>query len=432
MFSDNPLFKTLIDWINFIWLAIPVRLRPSMLELLFGAMICKKGHITTALLAIRYKLSWTSYFKVIEKGRYCWLAIAKQWFKLILLVLAKQHLVVAIDDFLTPRASKKAPSVGLHYDHAKRANRPKFIWGQMRVSLAVIGSKGQKTVALPLLLRLMRTFGNRNKLNAAWLLIKVLLHWKPKDLQTTVLMDAWYMKANLVLKLIKERISVIGQVRKDTALYLPPVEPDAKRPGRPRKYGLKITLANICQLCPVQQSWISAYDKKRLFQIYSLSVKVRFLKGCICKIAWCRFINDKSIWTQWHLLVSTDCTLDAQTIVQTYALRWWTEPLFNELKNLFGLKDAWEQTRQVLARWTMILCMAYGLPRLLSLCFDADTVKSLFSIPWRNRRPITAGWIAEMIRFHFHRFPIRALWDRKLKKIRLSQAPIGYYFDNAA
>ena len=55
MFSDNPLFKTLIDWINFIWLAIPVRLRPSMLELLFGTMICKKGHITTALLVIRCK-----------------------------------------------------------------------------------------------------------------------------------------------------------------------------------------------------------------------------------------------------------------------------------------------------------------------------------------------------------------------------------------
>ena len=428
---DNPLFKTLIEWINFIWKAIPVRLRPSMLELLFGAMICKKGHVTTALLAIRYKLSWTSYFKVIEKGRYCWLLIAKQWFKLILHVLHEQRLLVAIDDFLTPRASKKAPSVGLHFDHAKKPNRPRFIWGQMRVSLAVIGSKDKKTVALPLLLRLMRTVGNTNKLNAAWLLMKIVLHWKPKKLPTTALIDAWYMKANLVLKLIKEQVNIIGQVRKDTVLHLPPIQPNIKKSGRPRKYGLKVSLANIDQLCPMQQTWINAYGKMRLFQIYSLCAKVRFLKGHTCKIVWCRFKNDKDVWAQWHLLISTDCTLDGHCIAQTYALRWWTEPLFNELKNLFGLKDAWEQTRQVLSRWTMILCMAYGLPRLLSLCFDASTVESLFPIPWRNRRPITAGWIAEMIRYHFHRFPIRALWDRKTKKIRLSEAPIGSYFDNA-
>ena len=126
MFSDNPIIKTLIEWINFIWKALPIRIRPTMLELLFGAMICKKGHITTALLAIRYKLTWTSYFKAIEKGRYFWLAIARQWFRLILKILPERPLICAIDDFITPRASKKAPSVGLHYDHAKKPNRPKF------------------------------------------------------------------------------------------------------------------------------------------------------------------------------------------------------------------------------------------------------------------------------------------------------------------
>ena len=42
MFSDNPIIRTLIEWINFIWIAIPIRIRPTMLELLFGAMICKK------------------------------------------------------------------------------------------------------------------------------------------------------------------------------------------------------------------------------------------------------------------------------------------------------------------------------------------------------------------------------------------------------
>jgi hypothetical protein len=70
---------------------------------------------------------------------------------------------------------------------------------------------------------------------------------------------------------------------------------------------------------------------------------------------------------QRHLLISTDQTIAAEDIIVTYALRWWTEPMINELKNIFGLINAWEQTRQVLARWTMMLSLAYSLPRLLAL-----------------------------------------------------------------
>jgi hypothetical protein len=245
MLTNNPLLQDLVDWINFLWMAIPIRLRPTLLELMFGAMICKKGPITSALLSIRYKLSWTSYFKVIEKGKYCWLAIAKQWFRLILHVLGEQTITFAIDDFITPRASKKGPAVGFHNDHANKPNRPKFLWGQMRVSLAIIASKSQRIAAIPLLLRLLRTTGNTNKLNAAWLLMEVALHWKPKDMRVRVLLDAWYMKANLVLKLVKEHATIIGQTCKDSVMFLPPDQPAAKKKGQPRKYGLKITLTNI-------------------------------------------------------------------------------------------------------------------------------------------------------------------------------------------
>jgi len=35
--------------------------------------------------------------------------------------------------------------------------------------------------------------------------------------------------------------------------------------------------------------------------------------------------------------------------------------MFNELKNLFGLLNAWQQTRQTLARWSTMICLAYGL-----------------------------------------------------------------------
>src|ERR1700674_2121419 len=51
-----------------------------------------------------------------------------------------------------------------------------------------------------------------------------------------VLFDSWYMRRRLLLPLIKRNIQILGQVRRDTALFLPP-PPHTNTRGRPRKYG---------------------------------------------------------------------------------------------------------------------------------------------------------------------------------------------------
>ncbi len=48
--------------------------------------------------------------------------------------------------------------------------------------------KEPKNNYFALLLRLMRTVGNHGKLDSVWLLLKVLLHWKPQDLPATILL----------------------------------------------------------------------------------------------------------------------------------------------------------------------------------------------------------------------------------------------------
>jgi hypothetical protein len=234
------------------------------------------------------------------------------------------------------------------------------------------------------------------------------------------------MKGPLVLESIRMGAVVIGQARKDSALYLQPVTSHKKQRGRPRNYGEKLTFQKVQQQYSLQQKTLKAYGKDRLFQFYEAIAQVRFLKGHVCKIVWSRFLDDRGRFTTWHLLIATDKNLSAQHIIYTYALRWWTEPMFNELKNIFGLINAWEQTRQVLARWTMILSLAYGLPRLLSLWLGQKKGAELFTIPWRVNRPVTAGWMADAITHYFYGFPIRTLWDRKLRKLLL---PKKYFYD---
>ena len=421
-------FQIFAHWVTFLWQALPPKLRPTLLELLFGSMISRRGYITSAILAIRPGLYWRSYFKAIEQGHFAWLLLAKKWLQLLINVFQLTEIIVTIDDFITPRASKKAPSVGLHHDHANRPNRPQFLWGQLRVCLGIICRKDSRFAAFPLLLKLMNATGNTNKLTAASFLMK-LLHKHITNMLVTVLIDAWFMKGPLVLKLIQMEAVVIGQVRRDSVLYLPlpEVDPMKKKPlGRPRKYGQKLSFEYIEQNYSCQQKTLQAYGKKRIFQFYSAIAQARFLKGHLCKIVWCRFLKDNSRWTQWHLLVSTNKDLSAEKIITTYALRWWTEPMFNELKNIFGLINAWQQTKQVLAKWTMILSLAYSLPRLLSLVLGPEKGARLFSIPWRKNRPVTAGWIAEAISHYFHGFPVRRLWNRKLRKLVL---PKQHFYD---
>ena len=105
-------FQVFAQWVTFIWQALPPKLQPTLLELLFGAMIARRGHITAAILAIRTGLSWNSYYKAIEQGRFIWLLLAKRWLLLLIHVFNLNELVLTLDDFITVRASKKAPAVG--------------------------------------------------------------------------------------------------------------------------------------------------------------------------------------------------------------------------------------------------------------------------------------------------------------------------------
>jgi len=232
---------------------------------------------------------------------------------------------------------------------------------------------------------------------AARLLMSVLLRWLPEDRRADLLLDAWYMKAPLLLPLIQKGVTTIGQIRRDTALFLEPLPSKEQKPGRPRKYGQRITRDNIRTFCPLQHRKIFAYGRERRFQFYESIAMARLLKGHSCRIVWCRFQQDDTKWSKWHLLLSTNQAINGCDLIEKYARRWWTESMFNEIKNIFGLKSAWEQTRQTLARWTMILNLAYSLPRLLALQLGPEVVQKLFPIPWRQNRPATAGWVTLFI-----------------------------------
>jgi hypothetical protein len=307
------ILKDLVYWINCLLLAFPLKLRPTFLELLIGCLIASSGHVTDALLSITFANCWSSYYKVIESGSFHCRDIVKKWILLYLQLLGRDRVILALDDTQVLRSSQKAPGVATHFDHAPKANQKNFISSQLFVSLFFVAFSRVRSVALPIWMHFVPKDGNQSKLYIAKILVSFVVRQLKPLKKIFLLVDSWYMRAPLIIPLLVQGIHIIGQIRKDSVLSLPPVPKPGR--GRPRKYGEKISFDLVAQLFELQVASIFAYGEDRVFEFYVFNAQVRFLKGCICRMVWCRSHSDSSPFTSWRLLLSTDLSLTAMEIM---------------------------------------------------------------------------------------------------------------------
>src|SRR3954453_4638535 len=92
---------------------------------------------------------------MIETGGFSWLDIVRALCRIVRDSFVQQDCcVMALDDTLLLRSSKKAPGAARRFDHAGKPNRPRHVLAQNLVSLStVIGPPGRRR-SLPLASRL--------------------------------------------------------------------------------------------------------------------------------------------------------------------------------------------------------------------------------------------------------------------------------------
>ncbi len=402
-------------WITFLTQALPLRSIGTFIELLIGSMLTSTGFVTDAYLVIDMKNQWSSYYKWLQEGKWSWLSLARQFTRLCLKVIDTDVIHLAIDDTLTLRSSKKAPGSQYHHQHGNKPNLANFVWGQCWVSLAMIASRKDKSpVGLPLLSRLIPSAGNSGKLIAANTLIRAVCGLF-KEVPVRVLADSWYMRKCFIESMRHRGFHVIGQARIDTRLYDEPKPKKKPTRGRPRKYGDKYTPDRIARLKKTETR-LKLYGKEQVLRYRSKIAKARFLEGALVRAVWCEFLSEKGEWKSTCLLLSTDTKLSAEQVIESYGLRWSIESMFNQLKLAWGLKEAWQQTRQTLHRWVHITMVGYGLIQLLS-CIESEAVAQLcHHSPWRKGSPVTAGQIRKGLLRNLMHVPIRSWWSSKCKK----------------
>lgn len=404
----------IIAWINFLIIALPIRIRATFTELLIGVIIAKSGHLTQALLAGGFSKHYSTYYRLITEGKWSWLKLGRQLTRLIIICFPRKRWYFIIDDFVVPRASKKAPQVKYHFDHAQKPNRPKYIWGQQWVALGLSVTWGKMQISLPILSRLHKSTGNRTKLTTALTLVRAILPEfnHQDDVKLCCLVDSWYTKGPFILPLQARGIHVIGQYRIDAALFFDPIEMPGRR-GAPRKYGEKITTSLRNQL-PLHQVVLNVYGGLKKVKYRFTECRARFLKGQRVLAIWSQLSEQKN----WTLILSTDLTLTPEQVLKLYARRWKIEPMFNEIKHTYGVASAWQQKERSLHRWVTMLCVSYSLTRMLSAILQNKSGRGIVPIiPWRNPKIVTAGMVTIGLINLFRHFSFGRLWNQKSKKL---------------
>src|SRR3954470_22879278 len=383
-----PILTTLVDRLAE---AVPRRARATSTELLVGAAVTRGGHVTDAILAAGLSRSWTSYYWFLQRGRWSWLAVWRALLEVLKELFAPPVWHVVIDDTVVERISSRAPGSLLHRNHSAKPNRSRFLRGQGWLCLAAVVEQGWRVGAVPLMLRLVRRGTNRGKLVSARFLLGLL---GQRLGRVRVLLDAWFMRARLIEAALADGHTVIGRARRDLALYAVPRPPRRRRRGRPRKYGPRMTPERV-EALPVHRSARILYGRLEVARYRSCRVAARFLRGRVVRAVWVRLERPdrRDGAGEERLLVCTDPDLPAVEVITSYAKRWSVEPLFAAIKHGWGLKDAWQQSRQALMRWVTILAAGYALGQMLAYADPARAPGLASPAPWRPPGTRTAGLV---------------------------------------
>lgn len=406
---------TLFECITFLTRALPIRSVPTFIELLIGAMLTQAGFVTEAWLAIHPLRSWSAYYKWLQQGKWSWVALGIQTARMVVALFPQPVWFLIFDDTLIYRSSKKAPGSGIYHQHGNKANRPQYARGQCWVSMALAIGDGKKHAAVPLLSRLMRKGGNSSKLDAARTLLRVIASvFAGKKVFTLV--DSWYMKWPYLGFVLDLGFQAIGQVRRDTALYGLPAPATGKR-GRPRIYGNRFT-ADVVAALPEQRRWLFIHGKERWVRYRTAVCLARFMKGRAVRAVWLQYEDEIGVLSSQRLILSTWSDITTEEVFRFYARRWSVEDLFNQMKNRWGWREAWQQTRQVLHRWTQILSVAYALPQLLAIYCGEQVKPMLLLTPWRKEKQVTAGRVRLGLQSILRNVRIRDWWNPKCRKFQ--------------
>ena len=174
-----------------------------------------------------------------------------------------------------------------------------------------------------------------------------------------------------VLKNLPDRTVLVGRIRKDTKLYLPPDEKDKTGPGRRPLYGERIpTPEEIRQdkSVPWQSVSVFAAGKMHDFKIKTVAPLKWRPAGAdqslrlvvIAPLAYRPCKGSRLLYRKPAYLISTDPDIPVEDLIQAYVWRWDIEVNFRDEKTLLGVGQAQVRNQASVEKVPQLITAAYA------------------------------------------------------------------------
>lgn len=371
--------------------SIQYKNKELLLNLIKAELISSSGYLTELAMIINPK-KYHSIHKLFSRVKFDYIAIQIEIILIILTLFEIVKISISIDDSIVYRSrNKKVPEGHKQFDHANKANRSSYVFGQKWLAFGLIITIGEVTMTIPLFIYLAKPKKNLISTTIVILAkIKKVMIKRELSIEVEILTDSWFARERLILRAKNQYgFSVITMARKDLALYKLPPFRRKKTKGRPKKKGKRI------------KPQLKDLKKERTLNIYNKMVKVQY-KEAICKARFLKYETVKAVWVRFdgsqsmRLLISTDTKLSGEEIIKRYAKRWDIESMFNDLKNHFRFKDIMMHTSRSYYQFLYFKIWCFIIIKLSSIQFKKTIIDYVRDfLPWRVHHTkgitVTAG-----------------------------------------
>jgi hypothetical protein len=384
----------------------------------------------------------SSFHRFFSRGRWATDEVGSILTALIIRMLAPTGTIrLIVDDTLGRHTGKCIAFASMHRDPLLSVGRrPFFHWGHVWVVLAIEVKLFDKSWALPILFRLHRSEKRCKaqkhpyfKLTEQARELVELVASRYPERRFEMLGDAAYTNCTL-MKGRLPNVTVIGRGRLDAALYAPASPRRRGQMGRTRVRGKRLASPGAHAKCS-DASW-----KKLTIHVYGRTASVRVL---IIDALWYVAAGSEVVrhvvvrgfpgHERDDVFVSTDPTLSARSIIESFALRWSLEVTFHETKGKLGFEDPQNRTERAVERTAPIAFIAYTLVIVWYVLHgQRSSAAKLPTMPWYTQKSgVTFSDMLATLR--------RASWRQRLfdpaattADLRKSLRPLVDYVASAA
>lgn len=416
----SPLVNTFLSFFEGIFAGTTRPARNSLSLLVLAIIVTGSLSVRRCFNQVMSKLSpkkLKSFYYLLSKGKLSLILWSRHLIRLALSAvpenLSSMSIVLAVDDTMVEKEGTHFAHRKRLFDHsgyrlaragaAKSDDKGRFIDGHCFVTLLMLvptlSPNGQVAYRSSVVAQRMWT-GEVSKLAMAKELVQLALS-ELGERQVTLLCDSWYPKGEVAELAEIPNLTIVCNVRHDTAMYDLPQRPEKPQRGRPRVFGERVRITDF-ELAPVPGTewWVGIRTvRTRLFKDRLVTAIVtrkgtaggRRLFLCTKPGACAMFAEHPEAFTadDARKFVAADAELAPLAV---YSLRWAIETSYLELKSFWDFREYRVRSKEAVERLLNLQSLVYGVLSLLPAldasfaCLDGLSIQER---RWRMGQLIT-------------------------------------------